>query len=133
MVIWYKRSHRSCNPLILKNSIMSTEVETSHWVSTSNGIVTVSVANWWNVPDSRASIFEKNRISGTYLKNKFQELEEFLIEALRAWGPPKAGQAVHRIRKLIRRWHLELVERSTKYTYRRTKVRGLQKLGTCLI
>ena len=35
------------------------------------------------VPDGRASIFVKNRISGTYLKNKFQELEEFKIEALR--------------------------------------------------
>ena len=35
------------------------------------------------VPDGRASIFVKNRISGTYLKNKFQELEEFKTEALR--------------------------------------------------
>lgn len=32
------------------------------------------------MPDSRALIFIKNRISGTYLKNKFQELEEFKRE-----------------------------------------------------
>ena len=32
------------------------------------------------MPDSRASIFIKNRISGTYLKNTFQELEEFKRE-----------------------------------------------------
>ena len=38
------------------------------------------------MPDSRASIFVKNRISGTYLKNKFQELEEFTIEDFRNEG-----------------------------------------------
>ncbi len=32
------------------------------------------------MPDSRASIFIKNRISETYLKNKFQEPEEFKRE-----------------------------------------------------
>ena len=45
------------------------------------------------MPDSRASIFIKNRISETYLKNKFQEPEEFKRELVNSLETSPQGRS----------------------------------------
>ena len=65
--------------------------------------------------------FWKNRISGTYLKNKFQELEEFKIEALR-------GEVLLEPDRLITK-----PANYRRQSFHGEATRGIQNLGMCLI